>query len=156
MEVDLTTVEYLGQIERLETMIQNKEMEIHRLENMARGLSSPSLGDKIQTSSSKDKLGDTVAMMEDEIARLTDLIAYYLELRARIIQQIDDMESNVYYQVLSLRFVQKKSYDEISTAINRTKRQAIRQTEDAITEFEKIYSKYYKHSKSYIIRKKVS
>lgn len=146
----MTTAEYLGQIERLELMIKNKEIEIQRLELMARGLSSPALGDKVQTSSSKDKLGDAVSAMEDEITKLMYIIKYYLELRSKIIAQIDDMNDNSYYQVLTLRFVHDMTYDDISTEIDRTKRQTIRRTEDAMDAFEKMYGHLYLKRKSII------
>ena len=59
----MTAKQYLGQISRLNKMIANKLSEIYQIKSMALNISVLNEEDKVQTSGSKDRIGDMVAKM---------------------------------------------------------------------------------------------
>lgn len=52
----MTTKEYLGQISRLNRMIDNKLVELHQYKIMACSISAVKSGEKVQTSPDLDKM----------------------------------------------------------------------------------------------------
>ena len=139
----MNTKQYLGQIERLEKMIQNKLSEIYRLKTMACSVSVSNEKDKVQTSADKDRLGSAVAKIID-LERETDAIVdSFIDKRNHIIKQIDNMEDSNMYHVLSARYVSNKSFDDIATEMFYSRMQVNRIHGKALLEFEKRYGAEY-------------
>lgn len=139
----MNTKQYLGQIERLEKMIQNKLSEIYRLKTMAFSVSVSNEKDKVQTSADKDRLGSTVAKIID-LERETDaLVDRFIDKRNHIISQIDSMEDLNMYHVLSARYVSNKNFDDIATEMFYSRMQINRIHGKALLEFEKRYGSEY-------------
>lgn len=140
----MDTRAYLGQIRRLDTMIKNKFSEIYALKAMACSVTAPLDGDRVQTSSDKDKMGSAVAKIVDLEGETKAIIDDYISKRQGIIRQIDSMRNTDYYTVLYSRYVSYKPFEEIADDIGRTKRQAQRIHDNAILEFERQYGDEYK------------
>ena len=140
---DMTTKIYLGQIERLDRMIQNKLSEIYQLKAMACGVSVSNDGERVQTSGSKDSLGNVVAKILD-LEKGTDLLVYqFSDQRTQIIEQLDSLENPDYYPVLSMRYVSRNSFEEISKQTNWSIRKVFSLHGKALLEFEKLYGNEY-------------
>lgn len=139
----MNTKQYLSQIERLDRMIQNKLSEIYQLKTMAFSVTTSNDGERVQVSSEMDRLGSTVAKIVD-LERKTDaLVDKYTKKRSYIIQQIDGIENIDYYHVLSMRYVSRNTFKEISEKTNWSIRKVFDLHENAIKEFEKLYGKEY-------------
>lgn len=59
----MTTKEYLGQISRLNRMINNKLTEIAQLKDMAVSISATQSGERVQTTPNFDKIGTKYAKL---------------------------------------------------------------------------------------------
>ena len=116
----MTTKAYLSQIERLDRMIQNKLSEIYQLKTMACSVTVSNDGERIQKSGDKDKLGSTVSKIVDLERETDDLIDKFVEKRKHIVKQIDDMEDIDYYHILSMRYVSRNTFEDISEKTYQT------------------------------------
>ena len=140
----MDTKQYLKQIERLEKQIQNKLAEIYQLKTMACSVTvSNSDGERVQTSTDKDRLGSTVAKIVDLEKETDRLVDEFVDKRNHIIGQIDSMENADYYNVLSLRYVSRNTFEDIAEKTNFSIRQVFKLHGRALQEFEKIYGGEY-------------
>jgi hypothetical protein len=139
----MTTKQYLGQINRLDRMIQNKLAEIYQLKTMVCSVTVSSDKERVQTSSSKDKLGDMVSKIVDLENETDELTDSFIEKRNKIISQIDQIEDTDYYDVLSMRYVGKKTFEDIASTTHWSIRKVFMLHDKAILEFEKLYGHEY-------------
>ena len=139
----METKQYLGQIKRLDRMIQNKLSEIYQLKTMACSITIEPKEDKIQTSSDKDRMGSTVVKIVDLENEVDSLVDELVDKRKKIIEQIDNMDNDDYYHVLTERYVLKKTFNEIAQGESWGSRQVYRVHDKAIVEFERIYGEEY-------------
>lgn len=139
----MTTKQYLGQINRLDRMIQNKLAEIYQLKTMVCSVTVSSDKDRVQTSGSKDKLGDMVSKIVDLENKTDELTDRFINERSKIISQIDQIEDADYYDVLSMRYVGKKTFEDIASATHWSIRKVFMLHDKAILEFEKLYGHEY-------------
>lgn len=139
----MDTKQYLNQIERLDKQIQNKLSEIYQLKTMACSVNVSSDGDKVQTSPNKDRLGSTVAKIVDLEKETDKLVAEFVDKRNHIIGQIDGMEDVDYYHILSLRYVTRDTFENISEKTGWSKRHVLRMHGQALLAFEKKYGEEY-------------
>lgn len=139
----MDTKQYLSQIERLDRMIQNKLSEIYQLKTMMFSVTASNDGERVQVSSEKDRLGNTVAKIVDLEKKTETLVDEYTQKRSYIIKQIDQITNIDYYHVLSKRYVSRNTFKEISESTNWSIRKVFDLHENAIKEFEKLYGKEY-------------
>ena len=115
----MTAKEYLSQAYRLDQMINSNIVEITRLREMASGISSPKLGDKVQASRSTDapfvrsleKILELEEVSDKEIDRLIDLKAEIHEA----IRAVPDANERV---VLCFRYINGMTWGKIAEKMN--------------------------------------
>ena len=121
----MTTREYLGQIQRCNKIINNKYIEIEQLKSHAMGLNSFSCGERVQTSSSHDKIGDLVAKIVDLQSEIQDITYEYIEIRSEVVRAIDSVKNPVLYDILFKKYIEGKPLDiiadEVGYSYQRTK-----------------------------------
>lgn len=139
----MDTKAYLNQIGRLERQIQNKLTEIYQLKTMACSVTVSNDGERVQTSGNKDRLGSVVAKIVDLEHETDELVDNFVSKRKRIIQQIDGIEIDDYYHVLSMRYVGKNTFEDIAKATNWSIRKVFGLHDKALQEFEKLYGAEY-------------
>lgn len=139
----MTTKAYLGQIERLEKMIQNKLSEIYQLKTMACSVTVSNEGERVKSSSDKDRLGSTVSKIVDLEKETYNLVDSFSNKRKHIIEQIDRIENDDYYHILSMRYVGKNTFEDIAKATHWSIRKVFSIHGKALQEFEKIYGSEY-------------
>jgi hypothetical protein len=139
----METKKYLGQIDRLDKMIQNKLSEIYQLKTMACSVSVSNEGERVQTSPDMDRLGSVVAKIIDLENETDALVDTFVDRRSHIISQIDSMENVDYYHILSLRYVHMKTFDYIAKKTNWSIRKVFSLHGEALLEFERLYGQEY-------------
>jgi DNA-directed RNA polymerase specialized sigma subunit len=135
----MTTEKYLSQAVRFERMIKNKFSEMTRYQDLITSVSVSTEGERVQSSGSKDKIGEFASRiidMQNEIQALT-------VKRDMIINQIEGIENPDLYQVLYSKYVDGINLYEIKDVIHCSKTQVYRVHEKAIAEFEAKYGKKY-------------
>lgn len=112
---------YLRKARELDTLVHTKLSEIDRLRELAECLSSPKLGERVTSSNGNtsmqtvDKIVDLQAEVNKEIAVLVDLIA-------EIHTKIEQLENPTERAVLTERYINVKSWEEIAEIINYSER----------------------------------
>lgn len=139
----MNTKTYLNQISRLDKMIQNKLSEIYRLKTIACSVTVSTDKEAVDVSSDKDKLGSTVTKIVDLEKDTDRLVDEFMRKRNHIISQIDSMENTDYYHVLSMRYVNQNTFEEIAQATNWSIRKIFTIYGRALQEFERLYGKEY-------------
>lgn len=139
----MTTKDYLNQVSRLDSMIQNKMSEILQYRELSVSLTAVSSDIKVRTSPDMDKIGNSIARLDEMEKQLDEMIDCFVDKKTYIIAQIDAVEDEVYYQVLFARYIEKKTFEKIAMELNYSLRQISRVHEKALAEFEKKYGHEY-------------
>ena len=139
----MTTKQYLNQIKRLDKMIENKLDEIYRLREMSVSISTNMDKDRVQSSGSHDKLGESVAKIVDLERETNDILSELADKKKTIINQIDGMENYDFYVILTYKFVQKLDFREIFLKMKISERKMYTVYRQALKEFERLYGKLY-------------
>jgi DNA-directed RNA polymerase specialized sigma subunit len=139
----MTTKEYLGQISRLNRMINNKLTEIAQLKDMVVSISAPQSGDRVQTTPNFDKIGTKYAKIDEMERKIDGMVDELVDKKEKIIQQIDSMEDENTYNILFARYIEKKTFEVIATEMKYSWRQVVRLHGTALKQFEKKYGEEY-------------
>lgn len=122
----MSAKEYLSQIKRLDTLIQNKTAEKKKWEaitmDRATVITSSTEGERVQSSGSKQKMADTVDSGVDRVRRIEKRIKELYAKMDAIIEIIDslpeaesDILHKVYVQYMSLKEVAASRHESKST-----------------------------------------
>ncbi len=139
----MTTKEYLGQISRLNRMINNKLTEIAQLKDMAASISAPQSGERVQTTPNFDKIGTRYAKIDEMERKIDGMVDELVDKKEKIIHQIDSMEDENTYNILFARYIEKKTFEVIATEMKYSWRQVVRLHGTALKQFEKKYGEGY-------------
>ena len=120
----MTAKEYLKrlsrQIEKLETMIQNKTDESERWKAISLSITSRMGGDRVQSSGSKQKMADAIDKRIDLEQEINSLIDQLYDTRRELLDIIEQLNVDE-YDVCYKRYVNRMSFDEIAAAKYRSK-----------------------------------
>lgn len=139
----MTTKEYLGQMRNIDNRINDKIEESEKWMMIAKGTGLSMSEDRVQTSPKYDRMGDAVALAVDYEKESGELAADLAKLKHRIIEQIDGIGNELYYNILKTHYIKQKSLAETSYILHYSYKQLKRHYEEAISEFEKIYGQEY-------------
>lgn len=138
----MKTKKYLGQIERLNYMIEFKTNELKTLNVMATAIKSATSDDiKIQSGSPHNKLEDSCIQIADSEQELKDLISRFLATKKRIVSEIEQLEDTNEYTVLIMRYVERRSMRDIAESLNYSVKNIERIHTKAIESFTLKYGK---------------
>lgn len=140
----MTTEEYLNSIQTYEKRIEIKTMELCRLKTMSNNVRKSNLDERVQNNTqSKDSVGDAVAKIIDLEKNVDSVVDEFIRKRNEIIKKLDGIKNVQYYQVLSLKYINNKTYKEIAELLGCSIMQINRIRQKAILEFEKMYGNDY-------------
>lgn len=111
--------EFLEKFGRYDTFIKNKKEELKKAEADAVSITAHLTPDKVQTSSSKQKMAEAVELGIDLKNQIIEYIKLREKARADITQVIETL-STERYDVLHKHYIQLKSIQEIAIIYNRT------------------------------------
>ena len=140
----MTTEEYLNSIQTYEKRIEIKTMELCRLKTMSNNVRKSNLDERVQNNTqSKDSVGDAVAKIIDLEKNVDSVVDDKIRKRNEIIKKKKKKKNVQYYQVLSLKYINNKTYKEIAELLGCSIMQINRIRQKAILEFEKMYGNDY-------------
>lgn len=135
----MTTEEYLSQIHRLDRTINNKIEDLDNLRVIAYGVKCRIDEERVQTSMKGDKIGAIATKIVEKEKEIDALV----DKRYAIVKQIENMDDNLYYDMLFSKYVLCKSIKTISKEIAYSYRQTLRKFDEAMAFFEKKYGNTY-------------
>lgn len=109
--------EYLRQLHRLELCIEQRQEELNRLRELI-GSHAIDYGERVQTSPSADEIPNGVIRRAELEADISRKIERFLQLKHKIINEIQSLDNAVYVNILYKRYVEYKSLDEIAVEMN--------------------------------------
>lgn len=111
----MNAVEFLKQLKKWDLMIANKRIEIEQWRGMASGTTAQMGGERVQTSSSQQKMADTVCRYIDLEKEYERAIEHLYKLRKEVIGVIEMLEADE-YDVLHRIYVQYQSLSQVAEA----------------------------------------
>ena len=133
----MTAKDYLKQVGRMNKEIENKAEEIQKLKDMATRITSSTDKERVQSNSSQDKLGDAVAEIIDLENELQEIVTRNLEKRRLITRQIEELNDDMFYDILYKRYILGKQFHVIATEMDYGMDNIFRLHKRAIRAFEK-------------------
>ncbi len=131
--------EYLGQLERLEILIEQKKEELKRLRELSASVGSLTLSaDKVKSGSAPKNAGfekniEKCMLLEEEIRQE---ITAFTDKRHTITNQIQGLGNAKYINILYKRYVEYKRFDEIAVEMHYSYRNICYIHRKAIKKFE--------------------
>lgn len=111
--------EFLRQVQICDKRIERKIMERDRLFELATKTTStqsamPGGG------GSKDKLGEVASRLADAEKEIAEAIDYSMKIRSNVVRVIDQIKNPQQYEVICLRYLDAKRWDDIATEMSYT------------------------------------
>ncbi len=136
-----SVIDFLQQIGKNEVIIQNKLIEVQQWKALAESITSILTPDKVQTSSSQQKLAEAVEKyisIENEINEYIDKL---YDAKKEVVSQIEKLEA-VDYDVLHKIYVQFMTLQEVADACEKSYSWVQKQHIKALENLKKILSKH--------------
>lgn len=115
----MTNKEYLRQAYRLDQKINSDIEEVARLREMASSISSPVMGDKVQTSRNGDapfaRSIEKILMLEEKIDQEIDLLVDLKSQMRDVIAAVPDTDERM---VLRYRYIHNLTWEQIGNELN--------------------------------------
>ena len=133
--------EYLQNLKKLDTVIDQKIKELDNLKTMSTSIGSFDYSkDRVQTSPDGDapfvKAIEKICVLQDEINREID---QFVDKKHKIINQIQGLSKSKHIEVLFRRYVEYKSFETIAVEMMLSYQYVIEIHGYALQEFETTY-----------------
>jgi hypothetical protein len=139
----MTTKDYLNQISYYNKIIDNKLIEITQYKELSYSISAVVNEERVMSSLDPDKTGCGYVRLEQMEENLDKLIDKYIDVKNKIIEQIEQINNEDYYTVLFLRYVRKFTFEKIANETDWCWRQVHRIHAKALQAFEDKYGNEY-------------
>lgn len=109
---------YLGQLEKLEVMINNKLIEKEQWRDLALNIVSNLDGERVQSSGNKSRMATAIEkciLVEEEIDILVDRL---IDMKREVIATIEKLDKAAEYRVIHAKYIQNKELEEIAEDMN--------------------------------------
>lgn len=133
--------EYLKQIEKLDKCIDQKQIECDSLRLLAESNGSIQYGERVQTSPQGDTLEKKVVKYVQMEQEINDMIDRFVDLKHKIIDEIQGLSEVKHIDVLFKKYVQYKSLEQIAVEMNYSYDRIKHIHGYALQEFDKKYLK---------------
>ena len=110
---------YLRQVEKLDVQIQNKLIERQQWKDISLGITASIGGERVQASSSQQKMADAVVKCVDMEAEINTLVDALIETKKDVIATIEQLDSPTEYDILHKRYIQFLTLQEIADRYGR-------------------------------------
>lgn len=106
--------EYMLQVQKLDTIIENKLAEVERWRDIATGTTAQSEGDRVQATGSKQRMADAVVQYVTIQAEINADIDRLADLKKEIIKTIESLSVDE-YDILHKVYVQQMTLQETAS-----------------------------------------
>ena len=108
--------QYLSQLKRLRSMIENKRAEIEQWKAVAYGITPQGDGERVQSTGKPDKMATAVCNYATIEAELEEQIARYGEIMLDVIGVIEQLE-DPFYSIIHKHYIENKKFDQVAEEI---------------------------------------
>lgn len=132
--------DYLRQVEKLNTQIENKLTEKLQWQNISLGITTTTEGERVRSSGNKQKMADAINCWVDAEREIDAAIDKLVGLKAEIIRTIEQLPPTE-YDVLHKRYIQGMTFDEIAGVKRKSRSWAATVHERGLHSLQKILDK---------------
>lgn len=105
---------WLERVQKIDVQISNKLIEQRQWRDIALGITSNMEGERVQSSGAKSKMADAVERCVDMEADIDSLVDTLIDVKKEVIQTIEAVDSPIEYNILHMRYIQFKEFQEIA------------------------------------------
>lgn len=137
----MTAKEYLRNISVLDEKIKANLKHIDDLRARATSIGSSSNleAERVQGGSSNpDKIGYILTEIDEYERIANETIDEYVASKNKAMSMIDKLDNGLYIEILSMRYFEEKSFEEIAVTLEKSYRHTTRLHGYALQEFQKI------------------
>lgn len=109
--------QYLSQLKRLGSMIENKRAEIEQWKAVAYGITPQTNGERVQSMGKPDRMATAVCNYATIEAELEKQIARYGEVMLEVIGVIEQLE-DPFYSIIHKHYIENKKFEQISEEVS--------------------------------------
>lgn len=133
----MTAKEYLNQVRSLEFKVSQRKKQVAELKQAAQLISSPSTGERVQSSQTGGALEKAVEKYIGLLETAELEAVSFQEVRNEMIRRIEKSDDFRFIQVLTYRYINHLKFEEIACKMNYSFRQVRRLHKRALENFEK-------------------
>ena len=104
---------FLGKLQKLDAMIENKLIEKEQWKSIASGTTTQQGGERVQSSGSQQRMADAINRYRDIEAEIDACIDNLIDAKMDVIAVIEQLELDE-YDVLHKMYVQYKTFYEVA------------------------------------------
>ena len=116
--MNVNAKEFLRQIKKLDTLIENKLAEVQKWKEIASNTSPNMVGEKVKSSGNPQKIADAIGRYIDLEREINQDIDKLIEAKKDVISVIEQLSATE-YNVLHKVYVQGFTFDEVAIACKR-------------------------------------
>lgn len=136
----MTASDYIKSIEKVDFAIDKCKKKIEYLEALAENRSSkPFDNDRVQSSKSKDRIGDIAVILIGERNKLSDLIEKNVRKRDYLEEQIDKIDNLDYQRIIYYRHLDRMRYEDIAEILDISPQTVQNKHSKAMKELFKVF-----------------
>ena len=130
--------QYLRQVRRLDNIVNAKLEQVEMLMAMTTRMTANLTTDKVQESNIPDKISTLICKIVDLEKEITNDIDKLIDLKIEIMRKIDSIQNDNYRLLLTLRYLNFKSWEQIAVEMGFTFQWVHELHKRALIEFEKV------------------
>lgn len=116
------TYRYMQRVQNIDDMINRKQEQIDSLRSIATSTAMHTDSERVQSSGTKDKIGDACAKIVDLQAEINRDIDNFVDMKADVMHRIDALDSLDERNVLYYRYFQLYEFRKISQEMHVSER----------------------------------
>ena len=110
---------YLRQVEKFDVLIQNKLIELQQWRDIAQGITASIGGERVQSTSSQQKMADAVVKCVDMEKEINALVDSLIGIKKDVITTIEQLDNPTEYDILHKRYIQFMTLQDIADRYGR-------------------------------------
>lgn len=135
----MTAREYLKQIQKANFVIARMENEIEDLKEDYQSVSGVAISEKVQSSPDSDKFANGYIKIEEKEKELSQERQKYLDLKLKILKEINAIPDTRYVKVLYAKYVDGLSYTRAAEVVGYSFRYTVTLCDEAVAKFGHMY-----------------
>lgn len=134
----MTAKQYLRQLERINHIINSKQLQLDELRVIGSGFKAIDYAaDRVQTSP-RDRMADIMARWVDLEEEINEIIDRYVDTKNRIINEVNSLQDARYMSILYKRYVEFKPLVVVAYEMNYDYKWTCKLHGDALQTFDKL------------------
>lgn len=130
--------QYLRQVRRLDNIVNAKLEQVEMLRAITTRMTTNLTTNKVQESNIPDKISTLICKIVDLEKEITNDIDKLIDLKTEIMRKIDSIQNDNYRLLLTLRYLNFKSWEQIAVEMGFTFQWVHELHKRALIEFEKV------------------